>query len=667
MLIKKLIMENFRQYVGKHEIKFSTDKEKNVTLLIGDNGTGKTTISQAFLWCLYGETPGFLKKESLLSQTVEDAIYANGVKQKISVAIEMEHFHIPYTITRSIEFYRELDSVKLNKSSNQLAISCIKKGETVSLSSKDVEKTIYEILPKALSEYFFLTGEKIDSMSEEIKKGRSKDFAKAVKALLDLDFYGTAIKHLKRIKDDYNKEDFSGMDDEIAALNKKIDASDANEAQFKNKIDESEKSVSYFDERIIELKAELLSKKSSHDLQKEKEACESELLKKQKYVEIEQKEAIKSFIKEAPYFFAKKSFLNAMQTLKENLDLKTDDIPDRLHADTIQWVEKHKKCICGAKIEEGTKEFDCLESWRRIVPPEAIGTLVKNEKSKIIDKFRAGKDLYESLERTNDRVETLHNEIDDKENKINDLTEAISRLDDTSSLQKELTDNENKKKDAEQELGVSRNMLARIQNDKNANIEEREKLLSKSKEGRKIVAYKEMTEKLIAGFEKFLANEEGEKRNRLVTAVKEAFVEIYGTSFSVDIDENYRISADSSLEKSTGQGMSVIYAFLAGLLYVIKTDEKRKIASSENANESLELESYPLVLDAPFSALDKTRISMICKVLPKVSEQVIILIKDTDGDEAKARLAGKIGECYELKKVGNKDNKTKIVKKNLEV
>lgn len=44
MLIKKLTLHNFRQYVGTQEIEFSVDKERNVTVLIGVNTSGKTTL-----------------------------------------------------------------------------------------------------------------------------------------------------------------------------------------------------------------------------------------------------------------------------------------------------------------------------------------------------------------------------------------------------------------------------------------------------------------------------------------------------------------------------------------------------------------------------------------------------------------------------------------------
>lgn len=46
MIIHKLEMYNFRQYIDLQEISFSTDPEKNVTVLIGVNTSGKTTKRQ---------------------------------------------------------------------------------------------------------------------------------------------------------------------------------------------------------------------------------------------------------------------------------------------------------------------------------------------------------------------------------------------------------------------------------------------------------------------------------------------------------------------------------------------------------------------------------------------------------------------------------------------
>lgn len=63
-------------------------------------------------------------------------------------------------------------------------------------------------------------------------------------------------------------------------------------------------------------------------------------------------------------------------------------------------------------------------------------------------------------------------------------------------------------------------------------------------------------------------------------------------------------------------------------------------------NEMLVSEPYPLVMDAPLSAFDKTRIKTVCDALPKVAEQVIIFIKDTDGEIAETNMGEKVGMRY---------------------
>ena len=56
MKINKLILNNFFRYYGKQEIIFSTDPHKNVTVLRGENGVGKTTS--------VGKLAGLLKAQN---------------------------------------------------------------------------------------------------------------------------------------------------------------------------------------------------------------------------------------------------------------------------------------------------------------------------------------------------------------------------------------------------------------------------------------------------------------------------------------------------------------------------------------------------------------------------------------------------------------------------
>lgn len=47
MKIERIKLHNFRQYIDT-DIVFSNDPSKNITIVIGENGYGKTTMIRAF-------------------------------------------------------------------------------------------------------------------------------------------------------------------------------------------------------------------------------------------------------------------------------------------------------------------------------------------------------------------------------------------------------------------------------------------------------------------------------------------------------------------------------------------------------------------------------------------------------------------------------------------
>lgn len=119
---------------------------------------------------------------------------------------------------------------------------------------------------------------------------------------------------------------------------------------------------------------------------------------------------------------------------------------------------------------------------------------------------------------------------------------------------------------------------------------------------------------------------ETEVRTKLQATINEIFNDIYDGGLSLSIDEKYHITVtvngygEDNVETSTAQSISVIFAFIAG---IIKMARENKNTTSEELR-MLESEPYPLVMDAPLSAFDKKRIASVCKALPDVAEQVII-------------------------------------------
>src|SRR5690606_27424164 len=56
MKINKIRFTNFRIYKGENEIDFSSvDVSKNINIVAGKNGFGKTTFLTSLIWCFYGK------------------------------------------------------------------------------------------------------------------------------------------------------------------------------------------------------------------------------------------------------------------------------------------------------------------------------------------------------------------------------------------------------------------------------------------------------------------------------------------------------------------------------------------------------------------------------------------------------------------------------------
>ena len=138
-------------------------------------------------------------------------------------------------------------------------------------------------------------------------------------------------------------------------------------------------------------------------------------------------------------------------------------------------------------------------------------------------------------------------------------------------------------------------------------------------------------------------------RTKLQMYINEIFKSIYDGGLSLTIDEHYNISVyvtdfDGGVETSTAQSISVIFAFISA---IIKMARENQI---ENGDEAYS-EPYPLVMDAPLSAFDKRRIKAICSAIPETAEQVIIFIKDTDGELAEEHLGTKVMTRHYFEKI----------------
>ena len=199
--IKTINIENCGRYYGSHEISFSNSSEKNITIIMGDSGLGKSTIYDLIYWCMYGEFKIHDKKDDddedaqdyglINTDLLEDLNVGEETFASVSMSFYDEKGEKLFlTRTLKAKHLKDLDSRKFEPLNN----SFVRKGTQFELSSKlkykndegtkentqdeDIIKIkIARFFPQTLSDFFLFDGENLEKFRYKststgfIKKG----------------------------------------------------------------------------------------------------------------------------------------------------------------------------------------------------------------------------------------------------------------------------------------------------------------------------------------------------------------------------------------------------------------------------------------------------------------------------------------------------------------
>ena len=274
MLLESITLENFRQF--RHEsIDFAQGENgKNVTIIIGDNGTGKTTFAQAFFWCMYGETE-FSDKDMLNKLVAADL--KPGQEAKVQVKLCLRHGNVRYTLMRE-QTYRKDYSNRVKGDNTVFDIARTgADGNTSFVKKSQCESEVKSILPKELSRYFFFDGERIEKMSKDISTGKkATDFADAVKGLLGLNAMYSAIQHFNPkskfgVIGSYESSYDSHSNSKIKEYTDTIERCKNEIAEIDARLDELDNQVEQATARKTEKSEEIKQYAEGEELQRKKE------------------------------------------------------------------------------------------------------------------------------------------------------------------------------------------------------------------------------------------------------------------------------------------------------------------------------------------------------------------------------------------------------------
>lgn len=647
MIIREIILDNFRQYKSKCSIRFSVDSQKNVTVITGDNTCGKTTLVQAFIWCLYGTSE--FKDKFMINAEVLDELkrLAIGAYKECSVRIFLNHDGAEYEAVRSERYsYNSNGKIVIVPSFKLLNID---HGNAYPFAPEEIENTIEKILPEKLSSYFFFWGEKIEKLSER------KELESAVKQFLGLDTIDVSIKHLtmavKKIRDEIGN---NSSDADIQKYQAKIENYQKDIKNFELELENVNDNLNYYQEKLDKLTNELMTSDNIelNSKQNDYNRKSKNLVNLEKELAEEKANFFRYFneSKNYVYYYSAEFEKNAVNLLKNNPEPVVGWKYIDLNA--INEIISKGKCICGKEICENSEEYKYLLEQQKIVAPNEIGY--------VIDSFIEGCDRRDSFnENYYDLIHNKYNRINSLKDDILDLRYEVEKLERYLQGKQDIGPKLRERKETEK-LITQYNMRkgelnASIQNC-NKNIEicsnNIDKLAQRNK--RYIGQLKQLkyAQDVLQIFKNDYEKNERIIKEKLNNHVNENFSQVYSGERRIEIDDKYNavpynLVGDKWINSDTSPGLETVknFAFIVGLVQCAKD----KIIGSDDdtvANSG----SYPLVLDAPFSQADENHIPQISKLISDNAEQIILVVMNKDWNYAKNILKDKVGAFYELEK-----------------
>ena len=220
MTIREIELNNFRIYKGKNKIELFPDGNRNLIIVSGNNGFGKTTFLMSLVWCLYGKNMGkvdeLYRKEidekggysKYIGNSLNFAAQKEG-ETRFSVSVTFTDVEIPDTPCTEITIIRSYDSATNYDDELEILIDG-RKNDLFTGSKEEIakEEEIFirdYILPIEIAKFFFFDAEKIVSFAQINTPEQRKDLSLAYSQVLGIQKYEDLKNELVRIQDDYRK------------------------------------------------------------------------------------------------------------------------------------------------------------------------------------------------------------------------------------------------------------------------------------------------------------------------------------------------------------------------------------------------------------------------------------------------------------------------------
>lgn len=682
MNIKDIELYNFRIYKGENKINLTKDDKKNIYIISGKNGFGKTTLLMSMVWCLYGKN--MQEVDDLYKKEIEEqGGYSRYISSSLNrlakaeeehsffVSIKFVDLNIPEVPCKEIVVKRVFNTLTSVNDEVEIIID----GHPSELA-KEVGPEIFIrefIMPIEIAKFFFFDAEKIVNLANVTTNEQRRRLSLAYSEVLGIKKYEDIKSNLENLQLKLRQESASSNEKnlleqlkaDVAKCENKIADNSNKILELREKRNEKNKESRDIQEKLIR-EGSLITVEELQRLRSEEE----ELVTKQNDLQSE----LKSSYDIIPFAIAGEKLLEISKQLENEQNNKTAKfkeenvigVTNKILTELLMMPKPDYLAIDNQVHEFYATAFKELirKHFFSNMPPlpsdfKALHDFSDTEMNEFIGLLNSIRlSFKESFKRINGEYNTVRNSLNAIRKKVRDaeanqenpiiaelrrhkdsLDKEVVNIDDTiDSLNREIGEYNNEKTQKGKRIDeLSRKLTVSEQNkEKDAiisrNINNLKDFISKFKVKKKT----SLEEQILKGLE-ILMHKRG--------FIKKVEVEIIGE----DIDIILKNKRGEEIKKETlskGEQQMYATALLRGLV------------------EESDIE-FPVFIDSPMQKFDEQHSENIVKYFyPNVSDQVIIfpLINKELTEKEYNILARNIARTYLINNVH--DDKSEFISIN---
>lgn len=622
--ISSIELTNYRQYQGTQTLNFLFDKNKNVSIILGKNGAGKSNILNALTWCFYGiEVHKDQQTKETDGMPIINVAELNALKPGecafTEVIVSIDTNTGPWLIKRHIDASKD-DVGKLHFDQPKLTVVYPFGGQDKIVEGGETQRLINNLLPEALRQFFFIDGEQL---REFFRISNPAEIAKAIDNVSQLDLMYKAAENLEAYENQLRKN--------VKATTPQLQKAQQKVQQLKGKNEKAKELLQKIKKELEKDRSELTTVEDylrKHNdavvskLQEEREILEKDIKSLNGHLKDAESERNSYLVDTAPYILLKDEIDSAYNLIQQKVE--KGDLPPRIRETFVRELIDSGRCICGNEIKENEKHE--LETYSRKLELSELSEVCIVGKTTLDEILLDIEEFPSKIDRLKGKIDKFKEEYDDKKRRLEYISDTLKKHNieeirafegRRKELTKEIAKKEERIKMLEVEIATANKYLDEA-------LSEERNELSKDKKNAQLRAKLQLVQealKTLADTEYIIKSkirkqvEETTKDNFLKLIRKKAAFKdvVIEDTFDVKVIHSQGYNAINDL--SAGEYMIFGLSFMSALMTI----------SGFHA---------PVIIDTPLGKIDDEHREHITTELPKFLQgtQLILLVTPTEYD-----------------------------------